>query len=334
MSYKCIIIDAKSLFRRFLFEIRNEQLMIYKTSDKIGNVIPINHYILVFDTIIRLLLRMNNFTEKIKKFFAKKLIDKAPVYLSMCSEQGWFINRLDTRYAKKSLDYKNFQDELYKVISTIYKSQDAFNEPVLEYCEFLCQVFGFHIPFDGIEITLEQRNKIVKHFIYLVMLYQTSLTNKEITYVYEVMCRYSGLKLIGRTTAKTVTNSIFITDSKRVNSYEHCIVVDTNLHAVVMSEPDGSKLSIKLHTPLRIPLFKQVCDNAVHQVIKMNDDTYILALSNTKSTYINKVPIPEMSSTVKAKSISHCDYTSLKVIFLKIINDLLIDEQKELRNLL
>lgn len=333
MNYKAIIIDAKNLFRRFLFEIRDEQLRLFKTSDKIGNVIPINHYALVFDTIMRLLIRMNKFVEQTKKVFAKKIDSKTPIYLSTASMSGWFINRLDVRYAKKSLGYKDFQNELYVVISQIYASQDMFNRQVLDYCAYICNQFNLHIPFTRANITIDERNKIVKHFVYLVMLYQTTLTMNEIKYVYEVMCRYSGLKLIQKTTAKTVHDTIFITNSKSIFTYKHCLISDFDFKIVKEEEPTLEKLAIKPHLPIRIGMFKDVCDQSVHQVIRINDDAFMIVINDWKSTYIDLKPLAEAKATSKAKSISCSEYTSLKTVFVKVIDALLIDEQSELKNL-
>ena len=330
MQYQCVIIDAKNLFREFLYDIRYEQSRIFKTSEHVGNIALLNNYILVFDTIMRLLIRMNKFVESIKKKCSHLLIPNAPFYLSMATESGWFINRLDTHYAKKALNYHDFSDELYNVITQIYQSQEMFNENVISYCDYLCHEFGFHIPQNYAMISTELRNKIVKHFIYLVTLYQSSLTASEIKYVYEVMCRYSGLKLISKVTSRNVTNSIYVTNNLRINSYHNVVVLDFNLKVVGQESPNSVKINIKPHIPFKVEKLKQLCDSSVYQVVKMNDDTLLLIIDNIKATYQDKKHISNSDTLIPARSISHSDYGSLKIEFIKIASSLLNDEQKEI----
>lgn len=333
MQYQSVIIDAKNLFHQFFYSIRDEQSKLFKTNEHLGNVIPVNNYILVFDTIIRLLIRMNKFVESIKSKYSDKLIDNALFYLSMVSENGWFINRLDTHYTRKTLNYNDFRDQLYVVINQIYQSADMFNQNVISYCDFLCQEFRLNIPHSYTMISTELRNKIVKQFIYLVSLYQSTLTMSEIKYVYEVMCRYSGLKLISKVNSQTVTNSIYVTNSTRVNSYKNVMIVDFDLKIVGFEEPTSIKVNPIPHKPFKLLKLKDLCDSSVHQVVKMNDDTLILIIDNIKSTYEINEHISNADSLIPARSISHSDYGSLKIEFIKIASLLLADEQKEIVSL-
>lgn len=333
MQYQSVIIDAKNLFRQFFYSIRDEQSKLFKTNEHLGDVIPVNNYILVFDTIMRLLIRTNKFVESIKSKYSNKLIDNAPFYLSMVSENGWFINRLDTHYTRKTLNYNDFRDQLYVVINQIYQSVDMFNQNVISYCDFLCQEFRLNIPHSYTMISTELRNKIVKQFIYLVSLYQSTLTMSEIKYVYEVMCRYSGLKLISKVNSQTVTNSIYVTNSTRVNSYKNVMIVDFDLKIVGFESPTSIKVNPIPHKPFKLLKLKDLCDSSVHQVVKMNDDTLILIIDNIKSTYEINEHISNADSLIPARSISHSDYESLKIEFIKIASLLLADEQKEIVSL-
>ena len=156
------------------------------------------------------------------------------------------------------------------------------------------------------------------------------MNEEEIVYVYELVCRFSGLKLVGMINRRNVKNTIFFTNRLNDLSYRHCFVMSFDFQQTVRSNPNDDDVQLPTQKPFHLRKLRDVCDDALGMVLKMSDDSCIVALANPTKIYEKKMNLSTIAASIKPRSIIRSDYGPFGYLFKRIINDWLINDQTDM----
>ena len=323
-----VYVDAKYMFNILLKKAKSEQSRVFETKTRLGPNIPINAYILLFDTFIRILLNWFKFSN------SKKYI----LYLFVKNTD--FIKKLDSKFEKifdiydgKYLTKNQYLEELTHVLQSFSSGYTSFPQRSKEMFIFANEFFKL----DSIEqisnkISNERRNSLIRRLLFLLSAYQYKIHNGEHEYLFNLWAK-TCFPVIETNYGK-LSDNVMISDKpcKKVN------VKIVDIKGVIIQKFSGKTLMKKLTTeskPLIINedrTFKEVSDLANGKVIKMTDDNLISIVGKFQQCYVWKKRTNVADSLETARSFTICDYNDFYPTFVKVMNiaSLKLDTEKAL----
>lgn len=219
-DYKRIVIDGRDLFDYLWKSVQKNQFKVYK-SEKIYSIRLANHYILLFDSLIRILIKFRMFQIKLIKKFKNKNI-----YIHTRKLRYSFTPKFDILFSKKRLEFNDFRNELIQVIVDLKSFQFKYNPQIINMVNWCYKRFKIDETKLDIFTPISDFNHAIVHFIYLITLHQTSIDFLEMNWLYTILCEFSKFKLISDINNEIVYNSIYLTNRKDIKSFNYCYISD------------------------------------------------------------------------------------------------------------
>lgn len=294
-----LYVDGQYVFRELLSSARREQMKEFHTEKHVGNYIPVNSYVLVFDAIVRVISLYDTLIEALKKkykikqvvFIKRKLVPIGLYYYD--------------RYAKKNSWMKDYIYSLAKVINKYKVYNETEPNELVGFMEKKFNIKDWHLKMMG-----DGKYNMVPVLLFYVAVYQNYITLEIQNYIYNLLALSSNNDVVSSASRKM--KNCYILAGKKTRNQNVVIKVDLKAEGKInIDEAEDDIEEMKRSEIAEKRKFKKLCDDEYSHVLNVNDDNVILALSGTKDA---------MKTCEYPRSFAYSNYSNFKPIFEKILS--------------
>lgn len=318
-GYKRIVIDGQDLFDYFWKSIQKEQFEVYK-SESLYSIRLVNHYVLLFDSLIRMVIKFHKFKARlIKKYKIKE------IFIHTRKLRSYFQPKFDILFSKKKLNYNDFRSELIQTIVDLKSFNFHYDRNIIEVVEWCYK--RFKIDENKLEIItpVSDFNHAIVHFIYLITLHQTSIDFIEKNWLYTILCEISGFKLINDVNNEIVYNSIYITNRKDIKKYNYCYICDFDFNH---REINNWKINEELKPsekynqvyPNESRTLENISKLTMGRVININDLNIIGIFKKPNPIFFKNQNLDQIKIGERPKSLTESKYLLFKSEFKNLVS--------------
>lgn len=303
-----LLINGSYLFRELAYRARKQQQIVYETSMHIGCIQPINHYVLIFDTIIRIHLIWKQLLLEINKRYD---VTKIVVIKS----------KLPLLYLKHTPKIK-LMEEVQTIIDEFNRCGNRFPFKVQYMFNSIAEYFGTYTDTQWGKCTMDDRNKLIKRILRIYSIDQTYLKQEEYEFIYNIFCSrftvcedalfYNVLYLSNK---PSTNNEVFDINFKQLSTIKKRYRSTLKCRYIEVTE---DRTIVEISRPL------------YPYLLYFSDDNFIPILKNIEDTYIKIKRSDSMDGVTLPRSTRRSKYYDFKPHFLNVCSELKIDISKNI----
>ena len=303
-----LLINGSYLFKELAYRARNQQQIVYETSMHIGCVQPINHYVLVFDTIIRIHLLWKQLLLEInKRYDVTKII--------------MVKNKLPSIYLKHIPKLK-LMEEVQLLIDEFNRCGNRFPFRLQYMFNSIAEYFGTYTDSQWGKCTIEDRNRLTKKILRIYSIDQTYLKQEEYEFIYNIFCSNftvcedaSFYNMLYLSNKPSTNNEVFDINFRKISIIKKTYRPTLKCKYIIVDE---NRTILEVSRPL------------YPYLLYFSDDNFLPILKNVEDTFINIKRSDSMNGVSLPRSIRRSKYYDLKPHFLNVSSELKIDIRKNI----
>lgn len=361
-----LLVDARYVFGCLLSKSLSEQRKIFATEEHIGAIIPMNAYVLLFDTLIRVISSWELLLTELERRYDLTYI---AYYNSenLRESQRYFYHY---KYHEK-ISYKDFRFEVKKSLFRYSHHPQYFHEHEVKAFDMIREVFAIDDVIepddDDLPLSVYERNKLIKNLIHLFGTYQTVLTPREERWIYKIwlsmfkyrfddICMDGALVMTEERNKKMKDNAEVIDFSMNIiktikttkkikrkmkktkkSNFNNSNFVHNSDNSNNYDYSDDCKIELTELTKTdrdltELTKLKTIVDEEFLLVLAFTDANLFSILDDIDRTYIEYKPSMFANALNLPKSFTKCKYENFKSVFEKCIG--IIKNEKMKRFLL
>ena len=309
-----LFIDGGYLYREFAYRARKQQEIIYETKQPIGCIQPINNYVLVFDTLVRMIVQWRELLKEIQKRyeFENIVFIKTPI--------GPMLHKTFLITKHKRLNTYEFKQAVQEIIDKFNFCGNRFPTRLQEIFENIANYFGTYTDGQWGAADQDYVNKLIKEILHIYSIDQTYLHQEEHEYIYNIF----SLQFEHIASEAEFTDSLFLSNKKKKNVE----VFDINFNVISYIRRDVEEYEFKELTVSEDRKIEALVKSVYPYVLFYCDDNFLPVIKNTKNTYYNFKRSELMDAVELPRSIKASDYTVFSGTFLAVSRELNLHLEK------
>lgn len=304
-----LYIDGKYIYEKIFYDIQHEQRQVYESKKHIGSYVPVNSYVLVFDTLVRIINRYKDVISYLQKkykitkvIFVKNTLNKRTI-------------RYYDRYDRKTAGIKNYIYQLARCITKYnYFNKTNPNDKVDKSIKFMSD--KFKITEWKSNFNKETKCEIIPVYLFYLAIYQNFITTEINNYMYNLLALNERNTIISnKIDFRKLRNCYILTEKGNLNN---CVITyDLEMKGKINNNSEVVEIIEEINIEEKRKL-KKICDSEYGEILNVNDDNIMLILSKIVSTYKKPKATKYAETCDYPRSFSSSDYTLFKPLFVKI----------------
>lgn len=317
-----IYLDVEPTIKYLLKKVDEEQNKLFHTSIHIGPYLPINKYVRVYDTFIRMMLLYDDLKKELLSRF-ENIEDIRLFSGDLSFLQSKFSKPkayYDTCYTKRRLTHEDLVFQIRTVVREYSFHYTCFHETSRPMFEFANEYYQLNeIEELKGHLNYQDRCKLVKKLLYYLTLPQTQLNNMEFVFIFNLFVIINFNGEIETNENMLYRNKYFSTKRlPKVNTeiYNFKFVCFQELRKRLL--PYGI-IEPKLVHITETRTFKSVCDAANGKVLVFDDDNVIAVMYKYLQLYKTKT-YSKIMSTCDFKCVFRgAEFIQFHSVFIRIL---------------
>lgn len=313
------VVDAQSVFRKLLERARKEQSKVFKTCFHVGPNSPINNYVKMFDTLIRIMRMWQTIEKRVKEIYdvdeiaiiKSDLVPIVPVYYTYTDLDRRIISDWEFRGKVGTLIWEYDHHPLY------------FSEEAVNYFETVRKVFGLPIWFMNENEVIsdysicaygkKQRLRLIRKLLNFYSTFQTRLTVYQHEYIYRMFCSSFKYYCLD----ENCDGCLVMTMNRwRFKRYK-CEVINVDLNLFKTFKKSKCLMNIADNPKEQFESIKEVCDKEIGMVLDFSDTNAMAIINDVEKTYIECVHSRLADALAYPASFKRSHYENFSPLFIK-----------------
>lgn len=314
-----LVVDAKSVFMSLLNRARKEQSKVFKTRFHVGPNSPINNYVKMFDTLIRIMRLWQGLEKKIKERYD---VDEIAIIKGNLSPiKPVYYNYTDTD--RRIVTDWEFRRKVGRLLWEYDHHPLYFSEEAVHHFETVRKVFGLPIWFmnEDEEITdfsicvygQKKRFQMIRKLLQLYVAFQMRLTVYQHDYIYRMFCSAFKYYCLD----DEYDGCLVLSMSKRKFNSFKCELIDTDLNLLKTFRKAKCPMNIADNQKEQFESLKEVCDKEIGTVLDFSDINTMAIISDVNKTYVECVHTKLADALTQPASFKKSNYDNFNPLFVK-----------------
>ena len=309
-----LFIDGAYLYEELAYRARKQQEIVYESKQPIGCVQPINNYVLVFDTTVRIILQWEKLLNEIQKRYEVDAIVLIKKPLHQIHYKKFVMMK------RKRLNPYEYRQAVQEIIDNFNYCGNRFPYRLQEMFENVATYFDTYTDRQWGKLTKEYMNKTIKELIHIYAIDQTYLHQLEHEYIYNIFCsRFDTV-----CDSAEFSNALYLSNCRKKN------VEVFNINFEVKSKIRRT-ITVANFETIEVTenrKINEVADSIYPYVLYFYDENILPVVADVKSTYHELKRLSTMDPVALPRSMKKSDYSMLSGTFLSTCKKLHLEIER------
>ena len=324
-SSTTLYIDGGYLFDKLLYETKKEQRKLFESKLKIGDYLPLNSYVLAFDTLARASLKYKEFLASLKKVQNFNNI----VFIKTYSKPQQ-LKYYDV-YNRRVCDIRYYIANMARITDkyiSLHKTQKTENI-IDKHIAFLRSKFNIKDKSNTYKLDFSFNSTAIKVSLFYDAIYQNYINPELHCYLYNIFSENKRHKKIIKVKYLNDLKNCFVLTNKKLKN-NLCYDFYFNKFGQLKNERPKIERFEEIKEKEKRNLNK-VCEECYGNVLNVNDDNILITIGKVNETYkIKKRNNKLIDKCGFPSSFINSNYSLFKKQFIKINENLNLDLEKYL----